>query len=193
MSTGWKQTSNPGVAELTIGRLNLKVFNAEPVDHGWCWRIAVDGARKSVLIDGAVGLPTKDAAKDAAITAARVYANSVLQEIAGAAGSERPSRVEPAASNTGKITADNPHREYFPAYQLSYWRGGTACARDEAEFVHLEQHIPNDGTRTVTELWLHHPQNTQLLDKLRAALDVAFAAGQAAKAEELRKALGVPK
>lgn len=90
-----------------------------------------------------------------------------------------------------EITADNPHREYFPAYQLSYWRRNTACARDEADCIHLEQHIPNYGTRTVTELRLHDPQNVELLEKLRAALDVAFAAGQAAKAEELRKALEI--
>ncbi len=90
-----------------------------------------------------------------------------------------------------EITADNPHREYFPAYQLSYWRGGSACARSDAEFTHLEQQTPGYGNRTIVELFLRHPQNVVLLDKLRYALETAFAAGQAAKAEELRKALGV--
>ncbi|NEV77924.1 hypothetical protein DYI24_12840 [Rhodopseudomonas sp. BR0C11] len=88
-----------------------------------------------------------------------------------------------------EITADNPHREYFPTHQLSYWRKGTACARDEADIVHLEQFVPGYGTRIVTKFaW---PLDQYDLERISDALERAFEAGKVAKAEEITKALGL--
>ncbi len=88
------------------------------------------------------------------------------------------------------ITETNPHREYFETHQRVYYKGFTAAGKAQADRVELQQHHPGHGMVRLAEFeW---PRQEHDLDRLVSALDRAYAAGKAAKAQELRQALGIP-
>lgn len=91
------------------------------------------------------------------------------------------------ANDRKPISDSNPHRLYRDGYEVSYWRGGSACGMygspDRAEVMIPGRH------GAAAEFLL--PLETPKLDRLLPLLRHVFEVGRADKARELRAVLGM--
>jgi hypothetical protein len=80
------------------------------------------------------------------------------------------------------------HREYHPAYELSYWRdSNTGCDVIEATTVSIEV---RDGM-SVSRLLFSLPEESLNAQDCKRMLEIAFKRGERAARKDIRKCLGI--
>lgn len=80
------------------------------------------------------------------------------------------------------------HREYYPWGSVSFWRGGTASNKSEADRHRLEV---RHGLHSISlDFSIDAMEQYKLLDTIRA-LRLAFDCGSGNASREIRRALGV--